>query len=77
MIVSTELFLEWEIFPIEDVEKIKTHVLYSVTFLKKFVMYKIMLKNMVEMDRSQIAIWYMQFVCQISKATDTLQMCST
>ena len=35
MIVSTELFLEWEIFPTEDVEKIKTYVLYSVTFFKK------------------------------------------
>ena len=31
----TELFLEWEILQIEVVEKIKTHVLCSVTFFRK------------------------------------------
>ena len=29
----TEFFLEWEIFQIEVVEDIKTHILYSVPFL--------------------------------------------
>jgi len=28
----THCFLEWEMFQTETVEKIKTHILYSVTF---------------------------------------------
>ena len=30
-----ELLLEWEMFQTEVVEKIKTHILYSVTFSQK------------------------------------------
>jgi len=30
-----EFFLEWEMFQTEVVEKIKTHILLSVTFLRK------------------------------------------
>jgi hypothetical protein len=30
-----ELFLEWEIFYIKVVEKIKTHILFHVTFFRK------------------------------------------
>jgi len=34
-------------------------------------MYKITLKSTVEMDRSQIPLWRIHFVCWISKATNT------
>ena len=30
-----ELFLEWEMFQIKLVEKIKTHIVYSATFFRK------------------------------------------
>jgi len=29
----TQFFLEWEMFETEAVEKIKTHILFSITFL--------------------------------------------
>ena len=35
MIISAHFFLEWEIFRTKIVEKIKTHILYSLTFLRK------------------------------------------
>ena len=31
----TEFFLEWEMFHTKDVDKIKTHILYSITFFWK------------------------------------------
>jgi len=34
-------------------------------------MYMMMLKIMLEMDRSQIPLWCIHFVCWISKATNT------
>ena len=44
-----ELCIEWEIFQIKIVEKIKTHVLSSVTFFSQIVpAYEIMSKNVVE-----------------------------
>jgi hypothetical protein len=33
----THFFLEWEIFQTEVVEKVKTHILYSVTFFPKIM----------------------------------------
>jgi hypothetical protein len=32
-----EFVLEWEMFQVKVVEKIKTHILYSVTFFPKIV----------------------------------------
>jgi hypothetical protein len=34
---DAEVFLEWEMFHIKIVEKIKTHIVYSVTFFLKIV----------------------------------------
>jgi hypothetical protein len=47
------------------VEKMKTHVLCSVTFSENHAVLEIMLKNMVELDR------YTCFACWIIKATET------
>ena len=62
------------------VRKIKTHILYSTPppyFLKKCVVYEtIGKKNMAGTDRPQMAIWRMRMACWITKATDTLSMCS-
>jgi len=36
-----QLFWEWEMFPTNVVEKIKTHVLYSITFVSTVVPFMI------------------------------------
>jgi hypothetical protein len=54
-----EFFLEWEMFQTIDVEKIKTHILYSITFFSEnHAVYRIMWKNMVGLDRLQITVQY-------------------
>jgi len=57
----TQFFLEWEMFETEAVEKIKTHILFSITFLFFFnkenhAIYEIMWKNIVEPGRPQMTI---------------------
>jgi hypothetical protein len=49
------------------VEKIKTHILCSVTFFRNRTVYEIISKNMMEPERSQ-RIWRMRVACWISKA---------
>ena len=51
-----ELFLERKMFETKFVEKVKTHILCSVTFLEIRAFYEIMRQNMLEPDRPQIAI---------------------
>jgi hypothetical protein len=46
-------FLEWEIFQIKVVEKIKTHILCTTPFLEYRVLYELMWKNIVEPGRSR------------------------
>ena len=41
-------FLEWEMFETKVIDKIKTHVLFSVTVSENLTVYKIMSKNMME-----------------------------
>jgi hypothetical protein len=55
------------------VEKIKTHIICSVTFLKykNFAVFEIMRKNTVQPDRLQMAIWRMPIACWIHLATNT------
>ena len=55
-----ELFLEWEMFQLNVVEKIKLHNLCAV--------YEIMSKNVLEPNRPQMAIWR-RVACWINKAT--------
>jgi hypothetical protein len=53
-------------------EKIKTHILCSITFFfLNLAAYEIMLKNIVEPDRPQMTIWRTRFACWITKATNT------
>jgi len=44
------------IFQTTFVDEIKTHILCSVTFSENHVVYEIMWKNMVELDRPQMTI---------------------
>jgi hypothetical protein len=50
-----EFFLEWEMFGIEGLEKMKTHILCSVTFFPaNRAVCEIMCKNIVESDMPQM-----------------------
>jgi hypothetical protein len=55
------------------VEKIKTHILCSISFLstENRAVYEIMWENIVEPDRPQMIIWRMRIECWIPKATNT------
>ena len=58
--------LECKIFKMKAVEKIKTHILCSITFPEKRAVYKVKCKNMVEPDRPR-----RRFACWMPKATGT------
>jgi hypothetical protein len=45
-------------FQTKVVEKIKTHILFSVTFPENRAVYEIMWKNMVQGNRPQMTIEY-------------------
>jgi hypothetical protein len=59
-------------FQAKFVEKIKTHILYSITFFSKNrAVYEITWKNIVQSGRPQMAIWLMPIACGIHKVTHT------
>jgi len=59
-------------FHIKAVQKVKTHILYSITFSpENRAVYEIMWKNLVKPDRPQMAIRGMRFACWITKVIDT------
>ena len=53
-----KIFLESEIFYAKVVEKIKIHILYSVTFSENRVFLEIMPKNVVEPEGPQMTSEY-------------------
>jgi hypothetical protein len=65
-----QIFLEWEMFPTEVVQKIKTHFLCPIKF---FFLNEINWKYTVQLGRSHVTIWCMNIACWICKATDTHQ----
>jgi hypothetical protein len=62
-------FLEWEIFQIEGVEKIKTIFMFKIFFLSRAI-YEMMWKNIVEQGRLQMTMQRMRIACWIPKATN-------
>ena len=61
LIMSRYFISECEIFQTNIIERIKTHILCSVTlFLENRGIYEIMCKNIVESDRPQMTIWRMR-----------------
>ena len=71
MIISSSILLRMRIFRTKFVEKIKT-ISFSITFfLFCRVVYMIMWKNVVDLDRLQITIYRMQMAYWILKTTDT------
>jgi len=57
-------------FQTKVVQKIKTHILCSVTFPGNRAVYEIMWKNIVERGRPQMTVWRVRIACWIRKATD-------
>jgi HKD family nuclease len=55
------------------VEKIKTHILCSITFFfsENCAFYEIMWKNSAQLGRPQTTIWRMRTACWIPKAKNT------
>ena len=61
-------------FHAKPVEKIKTHILCSISFFIFFfskVVYEILWKNIVEPGRPQMTIFRMRIACWIPKAINT------
>jgi len=58
-------------FQIKVVEKIKTHILHSVTFFRKSCLLLANVKNIIERGRPQMAVRCMCIACWIPKATNT------
>ena len=67
-----KLFLEWKMFRTKFVEKIKTHVLYSIRFFSEYcAVNEIMWENIVERCSPRKTIWPMLIACWVPKATNT------
>jgi len=58
-------------FQTKFMQKIKTHILCSVTFPEYRAVYEIMWKSIVQQSRSHMTVWRVRFACWITKATDT------
>jgi hypothetical protein len=69
LIISRTIHLRIKKFQTKVVEKIKTHILCSVTFFETRSVYEEMWKNVVERGRLRI-IWRMRIECWIPKATN-------
>ena len=55
----------------KDVEKIKTHFMFSNFFFENPAIYDIMWKTVVETDRPQVTQWLIRIARYIPKATNT------
>jgi len=65
------VFLEWQTCQTKVVEKIRMHILCSVTFFLNYAVYEIMWKNIVQRGRPRMTIWHVHISCWITKATHT------
>jgi len=65
-------FLEWKAFHTNVVEKIKTHILCSVTAFRKSCRLRDNVENIAERSRPQMTIWRMRIACWIHKYRCTL-----
>jgi hypothetical protein len=66
-----EFILEWEMFQIRVLEKIKTRLVFNSFFFENRAFYGIAWKNTVEPSRPQVTIWCMHIACRITKTTNT------
>jgi len=71
MVISLSILLRLGDFSYKIIEKIKTHILYSVTFFPKVVLFfEIMRKNMLRASQGTYdnIILRMCFACRVGKA---------
>jgi hypothetical protein len=54
------------------VKKIKTHILFTVTFFLSRAIVEIMWKDLLEPDRSQMTVWSIRIAWWKPEATNTL-----
>ena len=72
MHVSCWKLLQWAMLHAKAVEKIKTRILWSITFYSENrAVYEILFETMVGADRLQMTVWRMLFACRIPRATNT------
>jgi len=71
MINLPQFFLKWKIFQTKVADKIKTHILCSITFSENHAANKIMWKNIVELDRPPMTICRTWIARWVPKATNT------
>ena len=67
-----QFFLEWEMFLDKICRQTRnTHLVFNNIFFENHAVYEIMLQNIVELYRPQLAIWRMRIACWIIMATNT------
>jgi hypothetical protein len=71
IIISRSVLLRMSNLSGRFMEKIKTHILFSITFLRKSRRLRDNIKNTLAPARPQKIIWRMLIACCIPKATDT------
>jgi hypothetical protein len=70
MIIPHSVLLTIKNVSDNGVDKIKTHIFYSKTFLNRSV-YEMTCKNIVDPESLQMTIWRRRIACPVPKATDT------
>jgi len=70
-IISRSVLVRKKNFSKRFVDKIKTHISFSIIFFENRCVVEIRLKNIVEPNRPQMAIWCMRIACWIPKAKNT------
>ena len=71
LVISRSVLNRMRKYQNKIVEKIRTHILYSVTFFINRTFCEIMWENIVEQCRQRVTLWRMRIACWITKATDT------
>jgi hypothetical protein len=69
--MSIIFFLRMRNISEKAVSEMTVYILCSITYFENHVFYEIILKYMVETDRTQMRVWHMRFACWIPKAANT------
>ena len=70
-VIVASSWLSTLLFQTKVVEKIKTRILCSMTFIENRALYDITRKSIVEPERSHMTVWRMSIASCVPKATDT------
>ena len=68
-----QLLLEWEMFWVNVIQKVKTHFMFSnIFFFENRAVCEIMCNNIADGGRTHMTICRLRIACWIPKATNTL-----